>query len=126
MPRSGSGAIAAITCCGWPSHSRAWLDTLLDVWDGAFSRPAGQGAPIDPQTAFNGVFKDSAAFNRRVHLLWFGAGTAEHLIHDSAKASVDALGKAGVMAVWVEFPGTAHEWQTWRKSLYDFAPRLFR
>ncbi|HXJ58399.1 MAG TPA: hypothetical protein VNU68_17220 [Verrucomicrobiae bacterium] len=22
-------------------------------------------------------------------------------------------------------PGTDHEWQTWRRSLYDFAPRLF-
>ena len=23
-------------------------------------------------------------------------------------------------------PGTAHEWQTWRRSLYTFAPLLFR
>ena len=23
-------------------------------------------------------------------------------------------------------PGTAHEWQTWRRSLYAFAPLLFR
>jgi len=23
-------------------------------------------------------------------------------------------------------PGTAHEWQTWRRSLYVFAPLLFR
>jgi hypothetical protein len=25
-----------------------------------------------------------------------------------------------------ESSGTAHEWQTWRRSLNDFAPRLFR
>jgi enterochelin esterase family protein len=26
----------------------------------------------------------------------------------------------------VESPGTDHEWQTWRRNLKDFAPRLFR
>jgi hypothetical protein len=36
------------------------------------------------------------------------------------------LEKAGIPNVFVEFPGLAHEWQTWRKSLYDIAPRLFR
>jgi S-formylglutathione hydrolase FrmB len=39
---------------------------------------------------------------------------------------VDALKTAGIQAIWFESPGTAHEWQTWRRSLYDFAPRLFR
>jgi enterochelin esterase family protein len=34
--------------------------------------------------------------------------------------------QAGVHNVFVELPDTAHESQTWRKSLYDFAPRLFR
>lgn len=28
--------------------------------------------------------------------------------------------------VFYESPGTAHEWQTWRRDLKDFAPRLFR
>jgi enterochelin esterase-like enzyme len=28
--------------------------------------------------------------------------------------------------VYRESPGTDHEWQTWRRNLLDFAPRLFR
>ena len=40
-------------------------------------------------------------------------------------AEVEALAKAGVRSVFVESPGTAHEWQTWRNALHDFAPRLF-
>jgi enterochelin esterase family protein len=28
--------------------------------------------------------------------------------------------------VWWQSPGTDHEWQTWRRNLKDFAPRLFR
>jgi enterochelin esterase family protein len=39
---------------------------------------------------------------------------------------VQALNGAGIKAVFVESPGTAHEWQTWRRGLRDFAPRLFR
>jgi len=27
---------------------------------------------------------------------------------------------------YFEAPGTAHEFQTWRKSLYEFAPLLFK
>jgi enterochelin esterase family protein len=34
--------------------------------------------------------------------------------------------RRGFRYVAFESPGTSHEWQTWRRSLYDFAPRLFR
>ncbi|PWU12582.1 MAG: esterase [Terriglobia bacterium] len=100
--------------------------TNLDKFSyiGAFSRPPA--ADFDATSAYNGVFHDAAAFNKKVHLLWMGAGTTEHQIHDSAKASHEALDKAHIKNVFIEFPGTAHEWQTWRKALYDFAPRLFR
>jgi len=36
------------------------------------------------------------------------------------------LDKAGVKHVVFESAGTSHEWQTWRRSLHDFVPRLFR
>ena len=93
-------------------------------WIGAFSRPPLND--FDVKAAYNGVFNDAAGFNKRVHLLYFGAGTAETAIHDSVKATHDALDRAGIKNVFVEFPKTAHEWQTWRKSFYDFAPRIFK
>ena len=31
-----------------------------------------------------------------------------------------------VQNVFFSSPGTDHEWQTWRRSLHDFVPRLFR
>jgi enterochelin esterase-like enzyme len=91
---------------------------------GPFSGPTMR--EFDPNTAYHGLFKDGAAFNKRIHLLWLGAGTAEHAQHGSAKAVHDKLERLGIRNVFVEIPGTSHEWQTWRKSLYDFAPRLFR
>jgi len=37
-----------------------------------------------------------------------------------------SLTEAGIQHVYYESPGTDHEWQTWRRSLKDLAPRLFR
>jgi enterochelin esterase family protein len=84
-------------------------------------------APLDPATYFNGAFKDGAALNKKIKLLWLGMGTAEP---DPFPGAIGAfktmLDKAGVKYVYFESAGTAHEWLTWRRDLNDFAPRLFR
>jgi enterochelin esterase family protein len=83
--------------------------------------------PFDAATAYGGVFADPATFNKRVKLLWLGVGTAEPAqFRNGIGAAVEALRKAGVRLQYFESSGTAHEWQTWRRDLYDFAPRLFR
>jgi enterochelin esterase family protein len=83
--------------------------------------------PLDPDTAFNGMFKDGAALNQKVKLFWIGMGTAEPNPFPGAIGAFRAmLDKAGVKHIYFESPGTAHEWLTWRRDLNDFAPRLFR
>jgi enterochelin esterase-like enzyme len=96
------------------------LDTFSHL--GIFSR-----RPMSPEEFgnFSSVFADVAAFNRKVKLFWWGAGTAEEGIYHATKANLAELASLGIKSVFVEFPGTSHEWQTWRKSLYDFAQRLF-
>ncbi|MBP1647793.1 MAG: protein of unknown function acetylesterase, partial [Bacteroidetes bacterium] len=42
------------------------------------------------------------------------------------KALSDALSKAGIRNTFFESEGTAHEWLTWRRCLYQFAPLLFK
>jgi enterochelin esterase-like enzyme len=82
---------------------------------------------LDPKTAFNGAHADPAAFAKRVHLLWIGVGTDEP---DRMKTGIErlhtSLVDAKIQHVFYESPGTAHEWQTWRRDLKDFAPRLFQ
>ncbi len=90
---------------------------------GSFSGPPLSG--FDLKTAYNGVFTDAAAFNSKVRLFWLGAGSAEERFATAIKQMHEALEQAGIHHVVFESPGTAHEWQTWRRSLYDFAPRLF-
>jgi len=92
-------------------------------WIGLFSGATVSG---DLDTAYNGVFKNSAEFNKRVHLLWMGAGTAETRLMESLEASDELLTKRGVKHVIFASPETAHEWQSWRRHLNDFAPRLFQ
>jgi enterochelin esterase family protein len=43
-------------------------------------------------------------------------------IHKLHNALVDSK----IEHVFSESPGTDHEWQTWRRNLEDFAPRLFQ
>jgi enterochelin esterase-like enzyme len=82
---------------------------------------------FDSKTAYEGAFANPAEFNRRVKLLWFGVGTAEpELFRAGIGTAAQALKAAGVQLVYFESDGTAHEWQTWRRDLYDLAPRLFR
>ena len=94
------------------------------AWIGAMSSPPRQG--FDVKNAYDGVFTNATAFNQKVKLLWLGAGTAEERIHTSAQTVHEALNGAGIKNVFYSSPGTDHEWQTWRRSLHDFAPRLFR
>jgi len=102
----------------------------LDLFShiGGFSGAGGLGGrALDPKTDFNGAFADPKAFAKKVRLLWLGIGTAEpERMREGIRGFHKALTDAGIDHVYVESPGTDHEWQTWRRNLHDFAPRLFR
>lgn len=83
---------------------------------------AGRGTAFDPKTSCGGAFADPAAFNSKVKVLFLGIGSVEG---PGTKNFSEALTKAGIHNVYFESPGTAHEWLTWRRCLYHFAPRLF-
>ena len=96
---------------------------------GGFSG-AGGGFGVgsfDPKTSNGGVMADPKAFNKKVHLLFLSIGTAEpERMYNSVKKYRDAVEAAGIKNVYYESPGTSHEWQTWRRSLHEFAPLLFQ
>jgi enterochelin esterase family protein len=94
------------------------------AWIAAMSRPPIQ--KFDVATAYDGAFRDAAQFNPKVKLLWFSAGTAETWFHSGTVALHEALEKAGIPNTFYSSPGTDHEWQTWRRSLYELVPKLFR
>jgi enterochelin esterase-like enzyme len=105
----------------------------LDVFShiGGFSGGLGRmmfgDQDLDIKTVYDGVFADPAAFANKVHLLWLGIGTDEpERMLEGIRGLHASLTEAGIEHVYWESPGTDHEWQTWRRDLKDFAPRLFR
>jgi enterochelin esterase-like enzyme len=79
-----------------------------------------------PMSSYADAFADAARFNQKVHLLWFGAGTAELQLNNALRTNVEKLRAHGIHVVLYESPGTAHEWLTWRRDLNEFAPLLFQ
>ena len=76
---------------------------------------------------------DMAAFKEKAKLVFISYGSRElgtnraggRGLGGDPRANVAALKEAGVNSVFYESPDTAHEWQTWRRSLHEFAPLLF-
>jgi enterochelin esterase family protein len=102
------------------------LFSYIGGFSGAMRLVLGE-EKLDPKTAYGGVFADPAAFAKKVPLLWLGVGTEEpERMREGIRRLHTSLTEAGIQRVYVESPGTDHEWQTWRRNLKDFAPRLFR
>ena len=82
---------------------------------------------INTETFMDGKFKDGQALNKKLKLFWLGLGTKEpNPFPGSVKAFRDMLEKQEVKYTYYESQGTAHEWLTWRRDLYQFAQLLFK
>lgn len=94
------------------------------AWMGGFSGGAPRNLD-EIDTAYNGVYTDPAKLNRELKLLFVSIGSEENpgRVRDFANA-LKAKGMTNV--VYYESPDTAHEWLTWRRSLNEFAPLLFK
>ncbi len=76
---------------------------------------------------------DMDAFKQKVKVVFISYGSRE-LGGDRAgrgfggdpKANTEALKAAGVNSYFYVSPDTGHEWQSWRRSLYQFAPLIFQ
>lgn len=67
--------------------------------------------------------KGSEGFAKNVKLLFMSGGGKENMGCVEAAKNIKAI---GVNAVGYESPGTAHEWHTWRRSLFEFAQLIFK
>jgi enterochelin esterase family protein len=84
---------------------------------------------------------DMSVFKQKVKLVFVGYGSREldNRARQGAggpggrggfggdpKANTEALKNAGINSHFYVSPQTAHEWQSWRRSFYQFAPLLFQ
>jgi enterochelin esterase-like enzyme len=130
IPDRDHRAMAGLSMGGMETFQVTFNHLDLFSYIGGFSgagNPFLTGTKFDVKTAYNGALADPSAFAKRVHLLWIGVGTNEPERMKSGLESLHtSLDAGGVQHVFYESPGTDHEWQTWRRDLKDFAPRLFQ
>jgi enterochelin esterase family protein len=131
IPDREHRAMAGLSMGGMQTFQVTFNHLDLFSYIGGFSGAANVFAmgneKLNTKTAFNGAMADPAVFGKRVHLLWIGVGTDEP---DRMKTGLENLhaflDEGKIRHVFYESPGTSHEWQTWRRDLKDFAPRLFQ
>ncbi|MGA8731189.1 MAG: alpha/beta hydrolase-fold protein [Terracidiphilus sp.] len=131
LPDRDHRAMAGLSMGGMQTFQVTFNHLDLFSYIGGFSGAAnvfmmGNGK-LDIKTAFHGAMADPAAFSERVHLLWIGVGTNEpERMKSGLETLHSTLDEGKIQHVFYESPGTDHEWQTWRRDLKDFAPRLFQ
>jgi enterochelin esterase-like enzyme len=115
-------AIAGLSMGGMQTFQIGTTHLDLFSYLGIFS-----GTPLaQAQAQVDVVAAQGKAFHDKVHLLWFGVGTTEANFYNRTQEVRAQLEKAGIPSGYYESPGTAHEFQTWRRCLHEFAPLLFQ
>jgi enterochelin esterase family protein len=74
--------------------------------------------------------ENAPGFKENVKLLFVSYGSRElengkTRFGDTPQVKTEALREEGIDTHFYISPLTAHEWQSWRRSLYQFAPLLF-
>lgn len=82
------------------------------------------GAVFDAEKEIPGLLSRSSEFNKELDLFYISCGEADMRI-EHTKRAVATMKESGLDVIFNSFPGN-HEWQVWRKSLHDFASRVFQ
>ncbi len=123
-----SRALAGLSMGGGQSFFVGLQHTELFSHIGIFSTGVFGGIretkAFDAEAAMPGLISHHEKFNQALALFYISVGTDDPRLSSTQKAVADMRQK-GLSITFNSFPGD-HEWQVWRKSLYDFAQQLFR
>ena len=112
-------AMAGLSMGGMQTHSITLANPTTFAYVGMFS-----GGTFNTDE-----LKDAADFKNTNKVLFMSAGGRETRMaegENSVGKAANDLKAIGINAYSYVSPGTAHEWQTWRRSLYQFAQLLFK
>lgn len=106
-------ALAGLSMGGMQTHTITLANPTTFAYVGMFS-----GGTFNTQELEN-----AADFKKTNKVLFMSCGGKENQGVDKAATDIKAL---GINAHSYVSPGTAHEWTTWRRSLYEFAQLIFK
>ena len=113
----------AMAGLSWGGHQT--FDLVMNNMD-KFSYMGGFSGAIfglNVKEAYDGKLADGKAFNDKIHYLFLSCGSEENF---GTEKLVEALRGCGIKTDYYVSPGTHHEWLTWRRSLKEFVPHLFK
>lgn len=120
-------AMAGLSMGGFQTFQTTMTNLDKFAYIGGFSGAGFLQQAGDIKQMYNGAWADAEAFNQKVKVVYLSIGTIEpERMYAGVKGFHEALEKAGIRHVYYESPGTAHEWQTWRRSLRQFASLIFK
>ena len=112
-------AMAGLSMGGMQTHGITLANPTTFAYVGMFS-----GGTFNTEE-----LKDAADFKKTNKVLFMSAGGKETRMaegENSVGKAAENLKAIGINAHSYVSPGTAHEWQTWRRSLYQFAQLIFK
>jgi len=113
-------AMAGLSMGGMQTHAIALANPKLFSWIGIFSGGVFSKEEVDQTPGFRETNK--------LVFISFGSRELQNRFGGAAdpKPITEELGQTGINTVFYVSPDTAHEWQSWRRALYQFAQKLFK
>ena len=91
---------------------------------GLFGGIAQTGPAFDPEKVIPGILTNPESFNKKLKVFYLSVGEQDPRIEPTKKI-LQAFRDKGLKVQFSSFPG-GHELQVWRKSLHDFAQKIFK
>lgn len=111
---------------GYPQYFSAAAGFSGIIVVGEFNHRANAGImdKAKRKEAYNGIFSNPKQFNKDFSLIFMSNGEVEgsHIANMSKVMKKDGIKNI----TYYQSPETAHEWLTWRRSLYNYAQLLFK
>lgn len=120
-------AMAGLSMGGFQTFQTTLTNLDKFAYIGGFSGAGFLQQGSDIKQIYNGALANADDINKKVKVMYLSIGTAEgERFYNNVNGFHKALENAGIKHVYYESPGTAHEWQTWRRSLRQFASLIFK
>jgi enterochelin esterase-like enzyme len=115
-------AMAGLSLGGTQTYQTTQANMDKFAYVGIFSAPFGFPGV---ESGYSGLLAKPEEFDKQFKAFFISMGSKEGA--QTGRQPAEQMKAAGIKHVtYFEAPGTAHEFQTWRKSLHEFAPLLFQ